>query len=72
MPEYEYECRACGHKFTIYQGILEDKLKTCPRADCGADQLHRVPGGGGVLEVKGNTKGNHAKRVAPNKTTRRT
>ncbi|MCR4437399.1 MAG: hypothetical protein NUV41_16535 [Eubacteriales bacterium] len=33
MPNYDYRCPQCG-KFTVYQGIKEKALETCP--SCGS------------------------------------
>lgn len=51
MPTYDYECDACGHKFEIYQGINDDKLKKCP--ECKKLKLRRLLGTGGAIMFKG-------------------
>ncbi len=51
MPTYDYECDACGHKFEIYQGINDDKLKKCP--ECKKLKLRRLLGTGGAIVFKG-------------------
>jgi putative FmdB family regulatory protein len=33
MPDYQYQCAACGHRFTARQGMSEPALKKCP--ECG-------------------------------------
>lgn len=40
MPNYDYRCSNCG-KFTVYQGIKEKALDTCPT--CGSP-VNRVIG----------------------------
>jgi len=30
MPIYEYQCRACGHKFEKLQKISDEPLRDCP------------------------------------------
>jgi len=40
MPHYDYRCSQCG-KFTVYQGIKEKALSSCPT--CGAP-VHRLIG----------------------------
>ena len=48
MPTYEYECRACGHRFEKYQSITEKAIKKCPQ--CGKAKAERlISGGAGVL-----------------------
>jgi putative FmdB family regulatory protein len=39
MPTYEYACRACEHRFEIWQKITDDPLTVCPQ--CGGE-IHRV------------------------------
>ncbi len=51
MPTYEYECAGCGHHFEEFQGITEDKLKTCP--ECKKDTLERLIGAGAAVLFKG-------------------
>ena len=31
MPIYDYQCRACGHRFERRQGFEADPLDVCPR-----------------------------------------
>ena len=33
MPIYEYECRACGHRFEKLQKVSDAPLKVCPECD---------------------------------------
>ena len=40
MPHYDYRCSQCG-KFTVYQGIKEKALNSCPT--CGSP-VHRLIG----------------------------
>ena len=30
MPNYEYECSHCSHKFIEFQSMSEDRLVKCP------------------------------------------
>mgnify|MGYP001040884552 FL=1 len=50
MPTYDYECRACGHRFERFQKITDDPLKECP--ECGGG-VERLIGGGAGLIFKG-------------------
>ena len=34
MPLYEYECKACGHRFEHFARSLSEKTPKCP--GCGA------------------------------------
>jgi putative FmdB family regulatory protein len=41
MPIYEYECRACGARFELRQGINDSNSeKKCPK--CKAPGLRRI------------------------------
>ncbi len=40
MPTYEYECKACGHRWELVQRITEDPVETCPK--CGEPQARRL------------------------------
>ena len=41
MPIYEYECRSCGEKFELRQGITDsDSEIKCPK--CGVANPRRV------------------------------
>lgn len=53
MPSYDYKCtnEECKHTFTTVQGMLDDKLLTCP--ECKQDTLKRLIGGGGHVIFKG-------------------
>ena len=42
MPAYEYECKACGHKFEATHGMNEAGPKACP--ECKRRQLAKVIG----------------------------
>lgn len=48
MPTYEYECKACEHRFEEFQSMTAKPLRTCP--ECKKKSLERLIGiGGGVL-----------------------
>lgn len=51
MPNYDYLCNHCGHRFEIFQYMTDDPLKTCP--DCHGDTLQRLIGAGAGLLFKG-------------------
>src|SRR3954471_17438797 len=51
MPTYDYECRACGHKFDELQSFSEPPLTKCPA--CKKNKLERLFGGGGAIIFKG-------------------
>lgn len=35
MPTYEYACKACGHRFDVWQSMSDDPLTICP--ECGGE-----------------------------------
>ena len=51
MPTYDYECKACGHRFEELQSFSEPTLKKCPA--CKKNKLERLFGGGGAIIFKG-------------------
>jgi len=51
MPTYEYECRACGHRFEKRQPITAAAIKMCPA--CSKKKVVRLIGAGGGLIFKG-------------------
>ena len=50
MPTYEYECKACGHRFEEYQPITAEPLKSCPVC---SGEVKRLFGNGGGIIFKG-------------------
>jgi putative FmdB family regulatory protein len=52
MPNYDYECQACGHRFEVFQSMNDAKLSHCPQPGCeGA--VKRLLGTGAGLIFKG-------------------
>ena len=51
MPTYEYECKACGHRFDELQKFSDPVLTKCPA--CKKNKLDRLFGGGGAIIFKG-------------------
>ena len=51
MPTYEYECRACGHRFEKLQKMSDKQVRTCP--ECGKRRVRRLISAGGGVVFKG-------------------
>lgn len=51
MPTYDYECDACGHAFELFQSIMAEPEKTCPK--CKKKKLRRLIGTGAAIVFKG-------------------
>jgi putative FmdB family regulatory protein len=51
MPNYDYVCKQCGHRFEAFQSMKDEVLKTCP--ECEALSLQRLIGAGAGLLFKG-------------------
>ena len=52
MPNYDYECQKCGHRFEVFQSMNDAKLTDCPAVDCDGP-LKRLLGTGGGIIFKG-------------------
>jgi len=50
MPNYDYECTACGHKFEAFQQMNDKVLTKCPKC---SKKVKRLIGGGAGLIFKG-------------------
>ena len=51
MPTYDYECKACHHRWELFQSIKDNPIKKCP--ECGKRQAQRVIGPGAGIIFKG-------------------
>jgi putative FmdB family regulatory protein len=51
MPTYDYECKACHHRWELFQSIKAEAEKKCPA--CGKRQAQRVIGPGAGIIFKG-------------------
>lgn len=51
MPTYDYECDACNHKFELYQSIVAEPERRCPK--CKKLKLRRLIGTGAAVVFKG-------------------
>ncbi|MBN1543408.1 zinc ribbon domain-containing protein [candidate division KSB1 bacterium] len=50
MPNYDYLCNDCEHRFEAFQSITAEPLNSCPL--CGG-KIQRLLGSGGGLIFKG-------------------
>ena len=50
MPNYDYECLHCGHKFEVFQSMSAKRLTKCPKCD---KKVKRLIGTGGGIIFKG-------------------
>ena len=51
MPTYEYECKACGHRFEKMQPMTAEPVKACPK--CSKKKVIRLIGSGAGFIFKG-------------------
>jgi putative FmdB family regulatory protein len=51
MPTYDYVCGKCGHRFELFQPIVDKPIKKCP--SCGANSAKRLIGAGAGLIFRG-------------------
>jgi putative FmdB family regulatory protein len=47
MPNYDYECKTCGHTFETFQNMSDPPLRRCPK--CGKAVRRLIGGGLGVI-----------------------
>lgn len=52
MPNYDYVCQSCDHRFEVFQSMNDPKLEDCPVAGCGG-KVRRLLGTGSGLIFKG-------------------
>lgn len=51
MPTYDYQCKACGHEFELFQQMSDSLKRKCPK--CGKPKLERLIGTGAGVLFKG-------------------
>lgn len=51
MPTYDYECKACEHKFEKFQSITAKSIRKCP--SCKELKVKRLIGTGAGIIFKG-------------------
>ena len=47
MPTYEYECKACGHRFEVFQSMTEKPIRRCPECKGRVERL--IGAGAGII-----------------------
>ncbi|MCW1925100.1 zinc ribbon domain-containing protein [Luteolibacter arcticus] len=52
MPNYDYVCETCGHRFEVFQSMNDAKLQDCPQESCDG-KVKRLLGAGAGLLFKG-------------------
>jgi len=52
MPNYDYLCERCGHRFEVFQSMNDAKLTDCPEEACDGP-VKRLLGTGAGLIFKG-------------------
>jgi putative FmdB family regulatory protein len=50
MPNYDYECTKCGHKFEVFQSMSDKLLTKCPKCE---KKVKRLIGSGSGIIFKG-------------------
>ncbi|MGH7132853.1 MAG: FmdB family zinc ribbon protein [Phycisphaerales bacterium] len=51
MPTYDYKCKACGHRWELFQSMSAKHVKECP--SCGKKTAERLIGTGAAVLFKG-------------------
>ena len=52
MPNYDYQCKECGHIFEVFQKMSDPKLEDCPQENCSG-KIKRLLGTGAGVIFKG-------------------
>ncbi len=47
MPNYDYECAGCGHRFELFQNITAHTVAECPK--CAASAKRLIGSGAGII-----------------------
>ncbi len=50
MPTYDYECTKCGYTFELFQSMMDEPRKRCPKC---RGKVNRLLGTGAGLIFKG-------------------
>ena len=49
MPNYDYQCKECGHTFEVFQKMSDPNLEDCPQDDCEGKVRRLLGSGAGVI-----------------------
>ena len=49
MPNYDYQCQTCDHRFEVFQSMNDPKLTDCPLDDCEGTVKRLLGTGGGII-----------------------
>ena len=49
MPTYEYQCGACGHRFEVFQRIVDPPVRDCPKCQAEGTVEQIISGGSGLI-----------------------
>ena len=47
MPTYEYKCKLCGFDFDVFQSMVSEPIKTCPRCKGPVERI--ISTGAGII-----------------------
>tara|TARA_R110000850_G_scaffold175640_5_gene301406 strand:- start:292 stop:609 length:318 start_codon:yes stop_codon:yes gene_type:complete len=49
MPNYDYKCEKCEHKFEVFQSMKADRLTDCPLEECDGTVKRLLGTGAGII-----------------------
>ncbi|MDA7920423.1 zinc ribbon domain-containing protein [Verrucomicrobiales bacterium] len=49
MPNYDYQCKKCGHEFEAFQRMSADRLTDCPLEECDGEVKRLLGTGAGII-----------------------
>ncbi len=49
MPNYDYQCKKCGHEFEVFQRMTAERLTDCPLDACDGEVKRLLGTGAGII-----------------------
>ncbi|MEC5128206.1 FmdB family zinc ribbon protein [Verrucomicrobiales bacterium BCK34] len=49
MPNYDYQCKKCGHEFEVFQRMTAERLTDCPLDECDGEVKRLLGTGAGII-----------------------
>ncbi len=66
MPTYDYRCKKCGYSFEVFQSMLSEPIKDCPRCKTGRVERLITAGAGIIFKGSGFYETDYKRNVSGN------